>query len=139
MKPNFNNCSEIKGLRFFTKEISPYYCCFLHTKKDSGGARIHMINKSFPLKPSLIFTSNFKDWWVMMKKTQAQWIPCLYQWWKTMGTLDHKPTKIMWTKEVILRHRNVWNQENLVRILNFTQPFTDSRKIILNLELSFPS
>ena len=68
-----------------------------------------------------VFNPNLKDWWVMMKKTQAQWIPCLYQWWKTMGILDHKPTKIMWTKEVILRHRNVWNQENLVRILNFTQ------------------
>ena len=53
MKPNFNNCSEIKGLRFFTKEISPYYCCFLHTKKDSGGASIHRIDKLFPLKPSL--------------------------------------------------------------------------------------
>ena len=53
MKPNFNNCSEIKGLRFFTKEISPYYCCFLHTKKDSGVAGIHRIDISFPLKPSL--------------------------------------------------------------------------------------
>ena len=53
MKPNFNNCSEIKGLRFFTKEISPYYCCFLHTKKDSEGASIHRINELFPLKRSL--------------------------------------------------------------------------------------
>ena len=24
MKPNHNNCSDIKGLRFFTKEICPY-------------------------------------------------------------------------------------------------------------------
>ena len=54
MKPNFNNCSYIKGLRFFIKEICPYYCCFLHTKKDSGGASIHRIDKSFPLKPSLV-------------------------------------------------------------------------------------
>ena len=54
MKPNFNNRSEIKGLRFFTKEISPYYCCFLHTKKDSGWASMHRISKSFPLKPSLV-------------------------------------------------------------------------------------
>ena len=53
MKPNFNNCSDIEGLRFFTKEICPYYCRFLHTKKDSGGASIHRIDKSFPLKPSL--------------------------------------------------------------------------------------
>ena len=54
MKPNFNNCSEIKGLRFFTKEISPYYCCFLHTKKDPGGASIRRIEESFPLRPSLV-------------------------------------------------------------------------------------
>ena len=54
MKPNFNNYSDIKGLRFFAKEICPYYCCcFLHTKKDSGGASIHRIDESFPLKPSL--------------------------------------------------------------------------------------
>ena len=53
MKPNFDNCSDIKGLRFFTKEICPYYCCFLYTQKDSGGARIHRIDESFPLKPSL--------------------------------------------------------------------------------------
>ena len=94
---------------------------------------------NFEINWPLIFTSNFKDWWVMMKKTQAQWIPCLYQWWKIMGTLAHKPTKIMWTKEVILRHRHIWNQENLVRILNVTQTFADSLKIIFNLELSFPS
>ena len=54
MKPNFDYCSEIKGLRFFTKEICPYYCRFLHTKKDSGGASIHRIDESFPLKPSLV-------------------------------------------------------------------------------------
>ena len=65
----------------------------------------------FEINWPLIFTSNFKDWWVMMKKTQAQWIPCLYQWWKTMGILDHKPTKIMWTKEFILRQRHNWNQD----------------------------
>ena len=53
MKPNFNNCSNIKGLRFFASEISPYYCCFLHTKKNSGGVSIHRINELFPLKPSL--------------------------------------------------------------------------------------
>ena len=53
MKPNFNNCSDIKGLRFFTKEICPYYCRFLHTQKDSGGASIHRIDESFHLKPSL--------------------------------------------------------------------------------------
>ena len=40
-------------LRFFTKEICPYYCRFLHTQKDSGGASIHRILESFPLKPSL--------------------------------------------------------------------------------------
>ena len=54
MKPNFNNCSDIKGLRFFTKEICPYYCRFLHTQKDSEGASIHRIDESFPLKPSLV-------------------------------------------------------------------------------------
>ena len=53
MKPNFNNCSDIKGLRFCTKEICPYYCHFLFTKKDTGGASIHRIDESFPLKPSL--------------------------------------------------------------------------------------
>ena len=36
MKPNFNNCLDVKGHRFFAKEICPYYCHFLHTKKDSG-------------------------------------------------------------------------------------------------------
>ena len=40
-KPNFNVYSDIKGLRFFTKEISPYYCRFLHTQINSGGASIH--------------------------------------------------------------------------------------------------
>ena len=55
MKTNFNNCSSIKGLRFFTKENCPYYCrFFLHTQKDPGGASIHRIDKSFPLKPSLV-------------------------------------------------------------------------------------
>ena len=54
MKPNFNNCSDIKGLRFFSKDICPSYCHFLHTKKDSGGLSIHRIFESFPLKPSLI-------------------------------------------------------------------------------------
>ena len=53
MKPNFKNCSDIKGLRFFTKEICPYYCRFLHTQRVSGGASIYRINESFPLKPSL--------------------------------------------------------------------------------------
>ena len=58
----------------------------------------------------------------MTKKKPTQQIPCLYQWWKIMGTLDHKPKKIMWTKEFILRHRHsICNQENLVKILNFTQ------------------
>jgi hypothetical protein len=57
MKSNFNNCSDIKGLRFFTKEICPYYCGFLHTKKDSGGASIHRIDESFPLTPFLIETA----------------------------------------------------------------------------------
>ena len=36
MKPNSNNFLDIKGLIFFTKEICPYYCHFLNTKKDSG-------------------------------------------------------------------------------------------------------
>ena len=53
MKPNFNDCLDIKGLRFFTEEICPYYCWFLHTKKDSGGVSIHRIEELFPLKPSL--------------------------------------------------------------------------------------
>ena len=58
MKPNFDNCSDIKGLRFFTKEICPYYCRFLHAKKDSGGASIHRIDESFPLMPSLVGYTN---------------------------------------------------------------------------------
>ena len=53
MKPNFDNCSDIKGLRFFTKEICPYYCRFLNKKKYSGGASIHRIDELFPFKPSL--------------------------------------------------------------------------------------
>ena len=52
MKPNFDNCSDIKGLRLFTKEICPYYCPLLHTQKGSGGASIHRIDESFLLKPS---------------------------------------------------------------------------------------
>ena len=64
MKPNFNNCSDIKSLRFFTKEICHYYFRFLHTKQDSGGASIHRIDKSFPLKPSLVgfFRSITTEW-----------------------------------------------------------------------------
>ena len=58
MKPNFDNCSDIKGLRFFTEEICPYYCRFLHPQKDSGGASIHRIDESFPLKPSLVCIVN---------------------------------------------------------------------------------
>ena len=50
---NFNNCSDVKGLRFVTKAISPWYCCFLHAKKHPRGASIHEIRESFPLKPSL--------------------------------------------------------------------------------------
>ena len=57
MKPNFDNYSNIKGLKFFKKEICPLYCCFLHTKNDSGGASIHRIDESFPLEPTLIETS----------------------------------------------------------------------------------
>ena len=70
MKPNFNDCFDIKGLRFFTKEICPYYCCFLNTKKDSsGGTSIHRIDKSFPLKPSLIrkSTADIFRTWVLFK------------------------------------------------------------------------
>ena len=52
MKPNFNNFADIKGLRFFTEEICPYYRHFLHTKKNSGKASIQRIDESFPLKPS---------------------------------------------------------------------------------------
>ena len=48
MMTNFNNCSDIECIRFFTKEICPYYFRFLHTKKDSGGASIHRIDKLFP-------------------------------------------------------------------------------------------
>ena len=50
MKTNFNNCSDIEGIRFFTKEICPYYFRFLHTKKDSGGASIHKIDELFLLR-----------------------------------------------------------------------------------------
>ena len=34
---NFNNCSKIKGLRFVTKAISPWYCCFYTQKTPSRG------------------------------------------------------------------------------------------------------
>ena len=60
MKPNLNNCWEIKGLRFFTKD----YCRFLHTKIDSGGASIHRIDESFPLKPSLVTRINTRNFTV---------------------------------------------------------------------------
>ena len=53
MKPNFNDRSDIKGLRFFTVEICSYYCCFLHTKKKTQGASIHRIDELFPLKFSI--------------------------------------------------------------------------------------
>ena len=56
MKPNFNNCSDIKSLRFFNKEICPYYCRFLHTHKDSGGARIYKIDS-----PEAIFVINIDE------------------------------------------------------------------------------
>ena len=56
MKPIFNNCSDIKGLRFSTKEICPHYCRFLHKKKYPGWASIYRIDESFPLKPSLAWT-----------------------------------------------------------------------------------
>ena len=65
-------------LRFFTKETCPYYCCFLHTKKVSGGVSIYRIHKLFPLKPSLKFrfskkATTFdlagkvltKSWWIL--------------------------------------------------------------------------
>jgi hypothetical protein len=54
MKTNFNNCSDIKGIRFFTKkEICPYYCFFFTHKKRLRMGKHSLINKSFPLKPSL--------------------------------------------------------------------------------------
>ena len=37
MKRNLNNLSDIKGLRFVTEAISPWYCCFLHTKNTQEG------------------------------------------------------------------------------------------------------
>ena len=38
MKPNFYNCSDIKGLRFFTNEICPLYTVrnYLHGLQNSG-------------------------------------------------------------------------------------------------------
>ena len=57
-KANFNNCSDIKGITFFTKEICLYYCRFLHKQKDSGGASIYRMDESFPLKPFLVVRSN---------------------------------------------------------------------------------
>ena len=59
MKPNFNNCSDVKGLRFFTKEICPYYCRFLHTQKDSGGASIQRFKKK--VSPEAIFSTELVD------------------------------------------------------------------------------
>ena len=41
MKPNFNNCSEIKALRYFTKEISPY----TQKKTQKEGAFIGSMNR----------------------------------------------------------------------------------------------
>ena len=71
MEPNFDNCSDIKGIRFFSKEIGPYYCRFLHTQKDSGGASIHRIDESFPLKPSLEVKCT-KDFHVLNTEDQLQ-------------------------------------------------------------------
>ena len=48
MKPNFNHFSDIKGLRFFTKEICPHYCHFSPTKKDLGGQAFIGLTKRFP-------------------------------------------------------------------------------------------
>ena len=36
---------KLKALDFLLKEICPYYCRFVHTQKESGGASIHMINE----------------------------------------------------------------------------------------------
>jgi hypothetical protein len=43
----------LKALDFFSKKICPYDCCFLHTKKGSGGASIHKIDELLPLEPFL--------------------------------------------------------------------------------------
>ena len=53
IKPNFDNCSDINGLRFVTKPISPWYCCFFTHKKHPVGTSIHRRKESFPVKPSL--------------------------------------------------------------------------------------
>ena len=53
MKLNFNNCSDIKGLRFCTKKSVLNTVIFYTHKKTQEGASIHRIDESFPLKPSL--------------------------------------------------------------------------------------
>ena len=92
MKPNFNNSSDIKGLRFLTKEICLYYCHFLHIKKtQEGQAFIGLMNR-FPwshleyttfktniIKVGLVFSiSNFyitktslANKWMSKKKTSC--------------------------------------------------------------------
>ena len=81
----------LKTLDFFTKEICPYYCCFLHTKKDSGGASIHRINKSFPLKPSLMDPKPHVIWWTLDVSYHHQkffmWIDGLKQIWDRIWNL----------------------------------------------------
>ena len=48
IKPNFNNCSDIKGLRFVAKAICPWYCRFLHTKKHPRGGAFMRSRNHFP-------------------------------------------------------------------------------------------
>ena len=62
---NFNIFSDIKGLRFIEKAISPWYCCFLHTKKHPRGRSIHEIKESFPLKPPLM-TQVLRNWFMQI-------------------------------------------------------------------------
>ena len=53
------------------KNFRPLLFCFLHTQKDSGGASIHRIDESFPLKPSLEVKCT-KDFHVLNTEDQLQ-------------------------------------------------------------------
>ena len=53
MKPNLKIAQSLKALDFLLKKSVLTTVVFFTKKKDSGGASIHRIDKSFPLKPSL--------------------------------------------------------------------------------------
>ena len=133
MKPNFNNCSDIKGLKFFTKEICPYNCCFLHTKKDSGRANIHRINKSFPLEPSLMDPKPHVIWWTLGVMLSPS-INFHVDWWTEANLGQNlkpcfiwmvpKPNVLWWTHFCVFLPWNLMSFVGPKNLMSFDGPST---------------